>query len=211
MPALQRPQNYFFLELQVSYSLLWLQDEVGTHAWFPEAVAIAARDGAEPCCYGNIKVKELSEYAGVKDSMVCLFGSVFSKFFLFSCVRVRLLECWRAPYCVMSQSCHDVCQRSGGAAQVTSRLAPASLLSSPFQPHFVLADSASVTTVTSQAVTMATTRCIGVAGIKTVDFTSKPWDGLQKVFISSIHTKDTIKKNKKNKEGKEKGKRFLHF
>lgn len=50
---------------------------------------MAARDGAEPCCYGNIQVRELSGYVGVK-RLVCLFGTVSLNFCVCVCMHVHV-------------------------------------------------------------------------------------------------------------------------
>lgn len=123
---------------------------------------MAARDGAEPCCHGNIQVRAFWVCWGEKTlRYVCLATFLY----------ISVCPCVCVPYCVMSQSCHDVCQCLRNATHVASRLMPALPCSTPLQPHLVLADHASVTTVTSQTVAKVTTRCIEVAGIKTMHFT----------------------------------------
>lgn len=129
---------------------------------------------------------------GWKDSKVCLFGANSQDFSLW-CVWVCtcVCACVCVSYGAMSQSCHDICQCLRNTTQVASCLVLVPLSSSPVKPHLVLADTHSITMVTSQTVARVTTRCIRVAGIETVDFTSEPRHSPQKVCISSIHPGET--------------------
>ncbi|CAG5891561.1 unnamed protein product [Menidia menidia] len=86
-------------------------------------------------------------------------------------------------YCTMSQSSHDICQRLRNAAQVASCPRPAPLWSSPLQPRLVLDDTTSVAMVTRQTVARATTGCLGLAGIETVDLASELRSGPQKAEL----------------------------
>lgn len=131
-------------------------------------VAMAVRDGAEPCCYGNVPVRELSGFVGSKRLRGMFVWHCFS-----SNVRVCVSACVcvSVSYCAMSQGCRDLCQRSRHTVRAASLLGLPR--STPLQPHLVLANHASFAMVTGQTVARVTSGCIRVAGIKLVDFASQ--------------------------------------
>lgn len=186
------------IKLQVCSSLLWLQEAIG---WFIHL----------NCCHGSQRWRRallLWEHLSKRAFRVC-WGENTLRYVclaLFLYISVCVHAC--VSYCVMSQSCHDVCQCLRNTTRVSSPLVRALLWSSPLKPHLVLADHASIAMVTSQTVAKVTTRCIRVAGIKTVYFTSQPRHSLQKVCISPIHATET-KTDIQRQEGRQRP--FEHY
>lgn len=139
------------------------------------------------CCHGSQGWRRallLWEHTSKRAFWVCwgekTLRYVYLARFLYISVYVCVCMCMYVclSYCVMSQSCHDICQCLRNTTQVASCLVLALPWSPPLQPHLVLARHTSVTMVTGQTVAKVTTRCIGVTGIKTVDFTFQPWNSL---------------------------------
>lgn len=118
--------------------------------------------------------------------------------FFFKCACVSACVCVSVSYCAMSQGCRDVCQRSRHTVRAASLLGLPR--STPLQPHLVLANHASFAMVTGQTVARVTSRCIRVAGIELVDFTSQWWHCLYELGVSPTHARATQRQTHRSSE-----------